>query len=263
MTPRQVLHGIVMALFGAIAPAAAGTCSLASPAHRLTVLELYTSEGCNSCPPADRWLSSLPQRGITPAQAVLLAFHVDYWNELGWPDRFSQPGFGQRQRAMAARSGAGVVYTPQIVLDGRDLRAGTRPEDLTTTVASINAEKPGATIRVDVTTEPEALHVSGQVDLLDIRAGTNPQTWLAVFENGLSSQVRAGENAGKVLHHDFVVRDLAGPFPFDARGHGQIDQTVRLGKDWDRQRIGVAIFVQRRDTGDILQASALPMLCEK
>jgi hypothetical protein len=222
---------------------------------------LYTSEGCNSCPPADRWLSSLPQRGIRPENAVLLAFHVDYWNQLGWPDRFSQTVFSQRQRAVAARGRSGVIYTPQIVLDGRDLRAGTRPGDLAATVASINAERARATIRVDVRPEPGTLKISGQVDLLDVRASSDVEAWLAVFENGLSSRVSAGENAGKVLYHDFVVRVLAGPFPFGDGGHGRIDQSIRVGKDWNPQKIGVAIFVQRRDSGEILQASALSGLC--
>src|ERR1700675_951558 len=101
---RFIGYVLVVALWGAAAPPAhAADCSLHSPPHRVAVLELYTSEGCSSCPPADRWLSSLPQRGVTPDNAVLLAFHVDYWNQLGWPDRFSQPGFSQRQRVIAAR----------------------------------------------------------------------------------------------------------------------------------------------------------------
>ncbi len=100
----------------------AGECRLESRAHRVTVIELYTSEGCNSCPPVDRWFGGLPQQGISPETAVLLAFHVDYWNQLGWPDRFSRPQFSDRQRDVTARHGSGVIYTPQLTVDGRDFR---------------------------------------------------------------------------------------------------------------------------------------------
>jgi hypothetical protein len=246
---------------GALPLASAGSCSLQSPPHRVAVLELYTSEGCNSCPPADRWFSALPQHGITADRAVLLAFHVDYWNELGWPDRFSQIRFSERQRGIAARSRSGVIYTPQLVLDGHDLRAGTRPEDLNGTVRSINSEKAGATIHADIRREAASLRVTGEILVLEAGARAESQAWLAVFENGLSTRVTAGENAGKLLYHDFVVRALAGPFSVAADGRSRLDQTVQLAPEWNTEHIGVTIFVQRRDSGDVVQAAALPRLC--
>ena len=125
------LAGLAALWVASLAAARAEQCTLQSTAHRVTVLELYTSEGCSSCPPADRWLSGLPQRGVGPNAAVLLAFHVDYWNRLGWPDRFSQARFSQRQNDVAERNRSRQVYTPQLLLDGRNLRAGTLPDDLT------------------------------------------------------------------------------------------------------------------------------------
>jgi hypothetical protein len=246
---------------GTLQPAYAGSCTLQSPAHRVTVLELYTSEGCNSCPPTDRWFSALPQRGITADRAVLLAFHVDYWDQLGWRDRFSQMRFSERQRGIAARSRSGVIYTPQLVLDGHDLRAGFPPEDLSSTVRSINSEKAGATIRADIRREPTSLHVTGEIQVLEARARSDSQVWLAVFENGLSSRITAGENAGKLLYHDFVVRELAGPFPVSADGRAHLDQTVEIAPEWNAEHTGVTIFVQRRGSGDVLQAADLPRLC--
>lgn len=263
MTSRTLIGcSLAVALYSAnVTAAPAGSCSLQSAAHRVTLIELYTSEGCNSCPPADRWLSALPQRGVTADNAVLLAFHVDYWNQLGWPDRFSQARFSDRQRAIAARSRSGVIYTPQIVLDGRDLRAGTRPEDLSTVFRSINAQPARATIHADFERDAGSLRVTGDVQVLDVGARPESQVWLAIYESGLSSKVTAGENNGKSLSHDFVVRELAGPFTVGAGGSGHIDQSLHWASDWNVERTGVAIFVQRRDNGEIVQAAALPRVC--
>jgi hypothetical protein len=263
MTSRTLIGcGLAVTLCsGILTAAAADSCSLQSAPHRVTLVELYTSEGCNSCPPADRWLSALPQRGVTTDNAVLLAFHVDYWNQLGWPDRFSQARFSDRQRAIAARSRSGVIYTPQIVLDGHDLRAGTRPEDLSTAFGSLNAQPARATIHADFKRVASSLRVTGDVQVLDIGARPESQVWLAIYESGLSSRVTAGENSGKVLNHDFVVRELAGPFTVGADGSAHFEQSVHWAAEWNAQRTGVALFVERRDSGEIVQAAALPRLC--
>lgn len=101
-----------------IATLAGASCSATSPVTAGHLVELYTSEGCSSCPPADRWLRNLPARD----DVVALAFHVDYWDYLGWRDRFADSRFTDRQRAMAARAGSGTVYTPEVALDGREWR---------------------------------------------------------------------------------------------------------------------------------------------
>src|ERR1700760_3456048 len=105
-----------LALAAPTGASAASSCSAQSGATVPAVIELYTSEGCNSCPPADRWLSSLKGRD----DVVALAFHVDYWDSLGWKDRFAQPQFTQRQNATQHTSGARFAYTPQVILDSRD-----------------------------------------------------------------------------------------------------------------------------------------------
>ena len=97
--------------------------------------------------------------------------------------------------------------------------------------------------------------------MLDTSARSESQVWLAVFENGLSSRITAGENAGKLLYHDFVVRELAGPFPVSAEGRAYLDKTIQLPPEWNTEHTGVAIFVQRHDNGDVVQAAALPRLC--
>jgi len=120
--------GLAYAISCLVLAGADPDCESRSAARRVALIELYTSEGCNSCPPADRWLSSLQARGFNADRMVPLAFHVDYWDYLGWRDRFAQAGFSVRQRAQAGRGGARSVYTPQLLLNGADLRQsfGTR-----------------------------------------------------------------------------------------------------------------------------------------
>lgn len=237
-------------------------CTLQSATHRVTVLELYTSEGCSSCPPADRWLSSLPQRGVGPNAAVLLAFHVDYWNRLGWLDRFSQARFSQRQNDVAERNRSRQVYTPQLLLDGRSLRAGTLPDDLTARLRSINAEQARAVIRAGIMHRPSALQVNVDAEVLAPTGRANADVWLAAFENGLSSAVARGENAGVLLNHDFVVRDLVGPFSVPNDGRRHVEQRIETAPDWDPRRTGLAVFVQDRKTGDVLQAASMFPICQ-
>lgn len=254
---------LLAALWAAAPPAThADQCAFHSGAHRVSVLELYTSEGCSSCPPADRWLSSLSQRGVEPNAVVLLAFHVDYWNRLGWVDRFSQARFSQRQHDVAARNRGRQVYTPQLILDGRTLRAGTLPDDLDDRLRLISAQPAGATIYAGVLRQPTAVQVTVDADVPTPATRANADVWIATFENGLSSAVARGENAGALLNHDFVVRDLAGPFPIPSDGRRRVQQTIQTAPDWDLRRTGLAIFVQDRNTGAVLQATATFPVCQ-
>jgi len=248
-------------LVGSATAGAAGGCALTSAAHRVTVLELYTSEGCNSCPPADRWLSTIAARGFDPDKVVPLAFHVDYWNQLGWNDRFSDARFSDRQRAIAERQRSAVIYTPQFVIDGRDWRPAQRDESLATTLATIHGQPARAQIRAQVARETDALVVLGEVSVPNAADRSSADAWIALFENGLSTDVRAGENGGKKLHHDYVVRELVGPLRIAFTGTLALERRLRLRPDFKPEQTGVAIFLQRRDNGEILQAIALPSAC--
>ena len=263
MTARWILlvGAVLCASSAGAGDLPAQSCRLESPAHRVTVLELYTSEGCNSCPPADQWFSGLPGSGVSADRAVLLAFHVDYWNQLGWPDRFSQPAFSARQREVAARASNGVVYTPQVVLDGRALRPAYRSGAVNGRLSVINRDRGRATISGAVASTGRGIRVAAEVDVTDSAARQDSQVWVALFEQGLSSRVTRGENAGKLLYHDFVVRDLSGPFPIGTDGRGRVDHVIELLPDWSLPRLGLAIFVQRRDDGSTLQAVSSYPLC--
>ncbi|TAM48649.1 MAG: DUF1223 domain-containing protein [Burkholderiaceae bacterium] len=172
-------------------------CAGQSGSQVTPVIELYTSEGCSSCPPADRWLSSLKNQGAGPA-AVIEAFHVGYWDNLGWVDRFTSPAYTLRQRQIAAWTGQGSIYTPQVVRNGRDWRGwgapGTHPTAASGVAGFDIALKASGPDRFEAIVTP--------------RAGA-PIVWSAywtVTEDGYNSKVKAGENSGAFLQDDFVVR---------------------------------------------------------
>jgi hypothetical protein len=222
-----------------LAPAVhAATCAATSGDTRNRLLELYTSEGCSSCPPADRWLSQLPRdTGVVP-----LAFHVDYWDKLGWRDPFGQAAFSQRQRARNGR--LGWVYTPQAMLDGEDFRTWHR---------GLPARQPavaqvGFALALDQT--PERIEVKVDSRFASPAAERGAALYLALYENRLISKVTAGENAERTLRHDYVVRSLVGPLD-PKRAHHRF----AMDRGWKTADLGVAAFVLDA-RGDTLQALA-------
>ena len=238
-----------MLLTFAMAAHAAPGCETVGGSQRVALLELYTSEGCNSCPPADRFLRSLEARGFDSGKIVALGFHVDYWDSLGWRDRFAQPGFSERQRQAAGRSGARFVYTPQFLLDGHDLARGWLAADFASRLAAINAQNAPATLRILQRPQGDTLEVT-VTPALD--SGVFAQLFVAVLESSLSSEVRAGENSGRRLEHDNVVRVLLGPLPAEAQM-----LSVPVSPQWRRARLAVAAFLQDQ-RGRVLQALAAP-----
>lgn len=237
----------------ASARAEAWQCHASSGPTRTALVELFTSEGCSSCPPADRWLSALRTRQDAQLQLAPLAFHVDYWNQLGWPDRFAQPEFTTRQRWIGRLLRSPTIYTPQFVLDGRDWRPSRNG-----LADPRRNPPPGADLRLESAAPADGqLAVAGEARL---RArGKDAQLFLAVHENNLSSRIKAGENAGKLLKHDFVVRQLLGPFAIPATGLLAFKQVFSLGADWKLADLGVTAFVQNATSGEVDQALQLPL----
>jgi hypothetical protein len=253
----SIVAAAFFALYMCVNAFAAGQCNAKSGSETAAVLELYTSEGCNSCPPADKWVSGLAPSGYKAAQLVPLAFHVDYWDYIGWADRFANKEFGGRHRTLARANGSSTVYTPQIFVNGKDIRLAFSNVKLNGTLKEINTAKPRADIGLELdASNPGALNLSASASL------TNPsddaQAYVAVYENKLSSNVKAGENRGVKLEHDYVVRELIGPLKFDRSGKLEIKQSVAVQSDWKLKDLGVAAFVQRRDNGETLQALQLP-----
>lgn len=241
----------------AVLPASGADCRARSGTERIPVLELYTSEGCDSCPPADRWLSGVAAAKLAPGKVVPLAFHVDYWNQLGWPDPYAQARFSERQRERARKKKAGFVFTPQILLDGQDYRRGWIRDDVGAALAAIHRSRPAAELELGLDTRGDAIVVSGTAKLVSAPAAKTAQAFLALTESRIVTDVRAGENRGKRLEHDFVVRELVGPLGFGEGSVLALAHQFRLGDDWKREQLAVAIFVQDRATGATLQSLAV------
>jgi len=233
--------------------AATPQCTAVSSERRVPLLELYTSEGCDSCPPTDKWLSELPRRGFGPEGVVMLSFHVDYWDYIGWRDPYAQARFSERQRGANARNGSRQIYTPQLMLNGRDFRGAAARNDIADKLAEIGSTPAKASIRLTATPGPAQMAVTSAWSATDAATARHAQGWLALYENRLATEVRAGENRGKRLEHDFVVRDLAGPFPV-----GELRHTFPLDARWKRGQLGIAAFALDARSGDVLQALALP-----
>lgn len=253
------MNPILTVLLMLVGPAAAAPlCTATSGERRVPVIELYTSEGCDSCPSADRWVSELPARGFSAERVIVLGFHVDYWDYLGWKDPFAQRRFSERQRATNARNGSRVVYTPQLLFNGRDYRRGLGRDDVAERVSAANQRAPGAAIGLSL---PPAGTLNLGVDVnVALKGAVSPapaQVFLALYENGLANQVKAGENRGKHLKHDFVVRDLAGPFVVAADRRLEFRHAFPLAASWKVHELAVAAFVQEPATGEVLQALAL------
>jgi hypothetical protein len=240
-----------------IAHAGSKPCSVQSGQQRVALVELYTSEGCSSCPPADKWLSGLPASGLGPDKVVPLAFHVDYWDYIGWTDPFARPAYTRRQRDTAQLNSLRTIYTPQVVVNGRDFRHWYWENRLRSTLERINRSPAGAKISLSLhDINNLQLQARGKFALLPQQYPHRTAAYIALYQNRQSSTVSAGENAGKQLRHNYVVRELHGPFDIGKNGMIEIDQTIKLNPSWRQRDIGVAAFVQDQSNGDILQVVA-------
>ncbi|MGH8704541.1 MAG: DUF1223 domain-containing protein [Burkholderiales bacterium] len=233
-------------------------CSAKSPDRTVALVELYTSEGCDSCPPADHWLSSLGARGYAPERVVQIALHVDYWDYIGWKDPYAKRAFTGRQRKMAQLARSALVYTPQVLLQGRDFRRwGSAAFD--DEVARINAQPAKARIALSLDARRKgSFEVEASAELLDAAHKGDAALYFATYENKLRSQVTAGENRGRTLAHDFVVFEWAGPVDFKGAARVIERRSLPLLPKAVAQHSGVVAFVQNRATAEVLQALMLP-----
>lgn len=241
---RKFLLGLCLA--GLATSATAVECEVKSGPGTAALVELYTSEGCSSCPPADRWLRRLRGAGFGGDAVVPLSLHVDYWDYIGWKDPFAKAAFTARQRELTAIAGSGFVYTPQVVLAGRDYRRWSSSGRFADDVRAVNARP----ARAEIALAFNAGTVTAKAAVIDARQSADAALFVAVFESGLNNIVTAGENHGVTLTHDFVVREWLGPFALDGATPVQVSHPVTV-----THPSGVAAFVQNRRTGEVLQAT--------
>jgi hypothetical protein len=224
-------------------------CVSESGAGTAALVELYTSEGCSSCPPADRWLASLGQR-YAGGNVVPLALHVDYWDYIGWKDPYAKREFSLRQRKLSQLQRMALVYTPQVLLQGRDFRGwGSKAFD--EALARINAQPAKARLKLHLLRgDAKGLEVEASAELIERM--DDAALYLAVYESKLQSRVSAGENRGRILSHDYVVLEWQGPFPISNLLAERRKLPLLPGAK--AANSGVAAFVQNRRTGEVLQA---------
>lgn len=242
------------------ADASAGACALprtsSSPTVTTTVAELFTSEGCDSCPPADRWFATvLADRD----HVVPLAFHVDYWDGLGWKDRFAQTRFAERQRSAVKRQGASVVYTPQLMVDGKDVRGWTFNSGFESLRRAAGVRLPGASLALSGDVSADTLSLNVNTHVTEGNQRRQSALYIAIAENHLTSKVTAGENRGVQLSHDHVVRQWLGPVTLDAESPLAVRRVIPIPPDWKRADLSVATWVENRQTGEVLQALTVPL----
>ena len=211
------------------------------------LVELFTSQGCNSCPPADAFLGELARR----PDVIALSMHVDYWNHLGWPDPFASPEATQRQRAHAASLGSAYVYTPQMVIDGRAHETGSARARVEALIERARAER-----KFDLA---PSLDAAGQIALaLPDEASRGAVLTLALFDAKHTTEIKRGENRGRRLDHYNVVRALRRvPVP-DALGAGGARTLVLPVSEFDRrERSGAAVILQHGDAGPVRGAAVI------
>lgn len=216
------------------------------------LVELFTSEGCSSCPPADRVLAQLEkQQSNGEVEIITLALHVDYWNYLGWKDEFSQKQFSERQSGYAERFKLDSVYTPQMVVDGGTQFVGSNLDNANKAISD-SAKNQKANIEISKATDKLAVKISGAP------THDGAYVWLAIAEDDLKTNVRRGENGGKTLDHVSVVREMkllgnlaAADKTFEA------ETALQFSPAWKKENLKFVVFVQGKDSKKVFGAVKL------
>ncbi len=224
---------------------AAETITISSNGQQTAVLELYTSEGCSSCPSADRWLAALVEVPNDELDVLALAFHVDYWDYLGWKDRFGSPRYTSRQRQLGSNNNQRTIYTPEFFVDGKEAR-GTRK--VLDKIRSANKQQAQIQLKLSISKSSDALQIELQSVTPD--AVDKPlQHRYFVYENQLMSDVTRGENSGERLFHQQVVRYMSPEL--DLKDNNQ--HKITINPEWRLDNIGVAALVTEPGNENYLQ----------
>jgi hypothetical protein len=224
--------------------------ALAAADRTPVLLELFTSEGCSSCPPADRLLVKLHQeQPIRNVEVIVLSEHVDYWNRLGWFDRFSSPEMTKRQSWYSMRWPT-RVYTPQAIVDGEEEIVGGDGPTIVQLIRQA-ARRHKGTIVVSFASNEGGFGF--RLDAKGLEQAHSAKVMLAVVEDGLASDVASGENAGQTLTHAGVVRALV---EAGSTKNGEAEwsgaATVPFGEGWNRERLRAVAFIQENDTRAVI-----------
>jgi hypothetical protein len=266
---KSLLAGLTLVSLSAFAaalalsrPHARASAKIPETVRTPVVVELFTSEGCSSCPPADALLARLAEEQLGGnVQLIALEEHVDYWNDLGWADPFSSRDWTSRQYVYSGALGNGNPYTPQMVVDGTVEFVGSHTQKARHAIleaagklkvpVSVAQGNPSGTGKGNFSVRVGKLQGTTRGDAAEV--------WLAVTETGLHSAVTRGENAGEDLHHAAVARSMRKIG--EAKGDGETsfagDANVPLQKEWKRENLRAVVFVQEKKSRRILGAAEM------
>ncbi len=237
---------LLMSCLFTLSAQATDTITVESKQQKMAVVELYTSEGCSSCPPADQWLEALVELPSDDLDVLALAFHVDYWDHIGWKDRFGNPKYTSRQRQLGANNKQQAIYTPEFFVGGKETRGTRRVLDEIYQVNEMEAEI-DLKLTVTKTGNGLQLELEPSSDKLDTR-GLHHRFF--IYEKNLVSDVTRGENSGETLKHQHVVRYMS-----TARKLSQFNRhIVSIDPEWKLDNIGVAALVTTPGNLSYLQA---------
>jgi len=226
------------------------------------VLELFTSQGCSSCPPADRLLTRLGDDPQLASRVFPLSFHVDYWNYIGWTDPFSSADWSNRQRRYARAFDSRRVYTPQLVVNGREEGVGSKEGEVEAMVRRALYRPAAAKLHVQLSPGSDPSHLRAQVDAQMVQppdgaSGKALDLMVVLYEKDLTTSVESGENARRTLHNDYVVRvleDAGGLAPREGESTRQ-EVTFDLDPSWKVRDLGVVAFLQAPRTRAVYGAA--------
>ena len=261
--PRKVAFGSLLVVLSVTAWMLAWTSDSASEVKGRTavLVELFTSEGCSSCPPADRFLEKLDRQPVAGAEMIVLSEHVDYWNHIGWKDPYSNHLYSERQSIYGKRFGLDSVYTPQMVVDGSSEFVGSNP-GLADKAFAKALGVPKISVHVSlISADPSSgIHVHLETGALEPSLGAREaEAQIAVALSRAESQVSSGENAGHSLTHVSVVRSLM-KVGVLKRGQGLSQEVhLNLGPASDSRDLRLIAFVQEPGQGKVLGAALLPV----
>ncbi|MEO7673438.1 MAG: DUF1223 domain-containing protein [Pyrinomonadaceae bacterium] len=213
------------------------------------LVELFTSEGCGNCPPADAQLAFLDaSQPVQGAEVITLGFHVDYFNDRGWKDEFSSPAFTERQNKYASRLKLDSIYTPQMIVDGQKQFIGSSGAQAADVIAK--AAVPFKTV-VDVQLNDKRI----EIDVQNISKHEAATVYLAATEDNIVSIVKAGNNNGKTLKHSSVVRGLAEIATLSPTQSGmKTSVDIQLDPKWKKESLRYVVFVQENESGQVIAA---------
>ena len=250
-----MIKALVTLLLAAVASTSAGWGAAGTPMPDQSdvpvVVELFTSEGCSTCPPADRLLIELTgKQPIKGAIVIGIGEHVDYWDHQGWKDPFSDRLFSQRQTVYANAAGSNDIYTPQVIVDGSDAVVGhDRGAVFDAIRRAAGRKKPAIALEWSPDTSKLAVTVGKSHETADATV------FLAITEDGLRTSVKRGENAGRTLDHAAVARRLTQVGKTDSDGSFTAVVPLPLAPGWNRHALRIVVFVQVDKTRRIAAAA--------